>query len=202
METLKRVFEVVRTDVLEWDAGGAIPQIGRPVSKDVVRIDPRLSDAWRTIVPRSSHRAVAAFRRRADIGYLAVADGEFAGWVWLSRTSHRDPWSGLRIRLAPDEAYSYALSVPEKFRPEGVAAALMAHLLSDVRADSKVTRVYGWVDRRNRQSAVLLRMIFGFRPIQTLIRVHLVRRLGAQVPFTARPPYGPMSRRGRHADSS
>lgn len=202
LETLKRVLEIVRTDVLEWDTSGAIPQIRQPVAIEVVHVDPRSSDAWRAIVPRSSHRTVAAFSRRSDTGYLAVADGEFAGWIWLSRTSHRDPWSGLRIRLAPGEVYSYALSVPEKFRPRGVAAALIAQLLSDVRADSEVKRVYGWVDRRNRKSAFLLRMVFGYKPIQTLLRVHFLRRWGGQVPFSDRPPYGPLSRRGRHSVSA
>ncbi len=202
VDLLKRVFEVVETDVLERDANAAIPHVMQPRSAGVDRIDPRQSDTWQAVVPRSSHRAVAAFRRRSDTGYLAVANGEFAGWIWVSRRTHRDPWSGLRIRLGPDEAYSYALWVPEKFRPDGVAAALVAQLLSDIRADPGISRVYGWVDRRNRESALLLRMVFGFKLTQTLRRVHVLRRVGGQVPFSARPPYGPMSRRGRHSESA
>jgi RimJ/RimL family protein N-acetyltransferase len=106
----------------------------------------------------------------------------------------------LRIRLAADEAYAYALWVKPELRPAGIATVVMAALLEEAQTDTSLSRVYGWVDRPNRQSAVLLRMVFGFTQVQSIKRLHLARRFGRQLPFSAEPSFGPLSRRGRHAE--
>jgi hypothetical protein len=129
---------------------------------------------------------------------VATVDDRFAGWMWLSRTSHRDPWSGLHIRLAPDEAYAYAMRAEKADRHLGIAAVLVSRLLSDVRGDRAISRVYGWVDRRNRESQTLLRMMFGFKQVQRVRRLRTLR-IGWQVPWSDDPKFGPVSRVGRHS---
>jgi RimJ/RimL family protein N-acetyltransferase len=105
------------------------------------------------------------------------------------------PWSGLRIRLVPDEAYSYALWVEPEYRPGGVAAALVAAMLAGVQAETSIRVVYGWIDEHNRESQTLLRLIFGFSQVQRVKRVHVLRRVGWKLPRSDDPPLGPLSKR-------
>jgi hypothetical protein len=68
-----------------------------------------------------------------------------------------------------------------------------------VQNDSALSRVYGWVDQRNREAQVLYRMMFGFTQVQRVRRVHLLRRVGFQLPGSDDPKFGPVSRAGRHS---
>lgn len=191
---LGRIAEVVATDLLVRDAAGPVrPRQAR------VALELRPLTGWeqRDLVPRDRHSRVRAFLARGDEGFIGLVDGRFAGWVWLSRVSHRDPYSGLRIRLAPDEAYAYALWIAPEDRPHGVAAVLMTAMLTAVATDPALTRVYGWVDQRNRESEVLLRLL-GFERAQEVRRLHLLHRFGRALPGSAQPPFGPLSRDGRH----
>jgi GNAT superfamily N-acetyltransferase len=193
-----RVFEILDTDMLEWDAGAGIPESSRS-DTEVMRIEPDGKEEWRELVPRPRHNAIDWSLTRADVAYVAFVGGRFAGWVWLSRSPYRRyPGSGLKVRLAPDEAYTYGLWVDAPYRPRGVAVSLMARVLSDVKNDPGITRVYGWVDRRNRPSDVMLRVVFGFKQAQRIKRLNFMRRWGCQLPLSARPAYGPFSRAGRH----
>jgi GNAT superfamily N-acetyltransferase len=195
----QHLFEVVPVEVLERETERPLPELK---TIPALRIEPLTSarpGTWRELVPKSQWRAVERFLAREDRGYVAAVEGNYAGRIWVSRTSHRDPWSGLRIRLAPDEAYTYAMQVAPPYRQLGVAAALVARMLADVRDEGGVSRIYGWVDVRNRESLVLLRVVFGFRPVQTAKRAHLVRRIGWQVRGSEQPHFGPLSQIGRHS---
>jgi GNAT superfamily N-acetyltransferase len=189
----RRIFEVVGVDVVAWDATRKVPS---PRLRDDVSVE-RLEDV--ALLSPKQQAQVRSFLARGDEGYVAVRDGRLAGWVWLSRTTHRDPWSGLWIRLAPDEAYSYALWVEPESRPSGAAAGLMAAMLRDVQRDADVTRVYGWIDEGNRASQTLLRVVFGFAQVQRVRRVHVLRRIGFKLPRSDDPPFGPLSASGRHS---
>ena len=193
---LGRVFEVVKTDILVWEVR-ALPAMPRTaVDLRIVEIDAGAD--WQAVVPRERWSTVRSFfARRDDTGFLAFDGQRFAGWIWLSRTTHRDPWSGLHIRLASDEAYAYALWVEPDHRPKGTGRALMVSMLAAVAGDPSLTRVYGWVDQRNRESQMLLRLL-GFKQVQVVRRAQLLHRRGGQVPRSSRPPYGPVSRAGRH----
>jgi len=171
------------------------PRVGGEVR--IQRCSAAEGDSWESLVPPHRRGNVQTFLARGDAGYLAGVDGRLAGWIWLSRVTHRDPWSGLRIRLGPDEAYAYALWVDPEHRPKGVAAALVVSLLREVRDDPTLTRVYGWVDKRNRESQVLLRLL-GFVQVQHVKRVHVLHRIGRQLPRSDRPRFGPLSAAGRH----
>jgi ribosomal protein S18 acetylase RimI-like enzyme len=194
---LRRLVEVLDTDVLVWERDQAIPapKTHESVAVSVARGEPA---GWVSELDRSRRRTARCFLSRGDEAYLARAAGEFAGWVWSSRVTHRDRWSGLRIRLAPDEAYTYALWVDARYRPLGIGPALMAAVLSDIQADPAITRAYGWVDRRNRESQLLLRMVFGFRHAQSVRRIQVLRT-GCQLPRSDVPPFGPLSRSGYHS---
>jgi ribosomal protein S18 acetylase RimI-like enzyme len=139
-------------------------------------------------------RQVPAAVARGDVAYVATADGQVAGWIWLSRVSHRDQWSGLRFSLAPAECYAYDLWSLPRYRTLGVGAFLLAGLLQDLAEDPTLQWVYGYVDRANTRSQLLLRMVFGFRTVQAVKHFCLLDSRGWQVPFTDRPPGGPCSR--------
>lgn len=184
-------------DVLEWRSSTEIPS---PTEAEGVAIRPLSPEdlGARDLVPKSRSKAVDSFLSRGDQGYVATVGDRFAGWVWLTRVSHRDPWSGLHIRIAPDEAYTYAMRVEKPDRELGIAGVLMSRLLSDVRSDPAITRVYGWVDRRNREMQLMLRMMYGFTQVQGVWRASVVR-IGWQVPWSDNPKFGPLSRVGRHS---
>ena len=140
-------------------------------------------------------KQIPATVARGDVAYLATVEDQAVGWVWLSRVSHRDRWSGLRFRLTAAECYAYDLwSLPE-YRPLGVGAFLMAGLLRDLAEDPTLESVYGYVDRANARNQLLLRMVFGFRTVQVVKHLSVLNARGWQIPMTDRPPRGPCSRR-------
>jgi GNAT superfamily N-acetyltransferase len=188
---------VIPVDVLEWRSNTEIPS---PTAAEGVAISclSREDLAARDVVPKSRSKALDSFLSRGDQGYVATVGDRFSGWVWLTRVSHRDPWSGLHIRLARDEAYAYAMRVEKADRELGVAGVLMSRLLSDVRNDQAISRVYAWVDRRNREMQLMLRMMYGFTQVQRVWRVS-APRIGWQVPGSDKPRFGPVSRVGRHS---
>jgi ribosomal protein S18 acetylase RimI-like enzyme len=169
------------------------------VEDGAIRVLARGRTATREVLPSSYAKTAKRFLRRGDRGHVATVSGSFAGWMWLSRTSHRDPWSGLRFRLAPDEAYVYSMWVEPEFRPLGVGAMLMASQLSEVQRAGEVSRVYGWVDSPNREMQLLIRMVFGFEQVQTVRRARLLHMIGLQLPGTDEPKSGPVSGSGRHS---
>ena len=185
--------------MMMWDTARPLRTPRARVEMEVRRLLAGDDESWRPLVPRERWGRARAFFARDDVGFVALVDGRFAGWVWLSRVTHRDPYSGLLIRLAPDEGYAYALWVEPELRPHGVAGVLMTTMLAHARDIERLTRVYGWVDKRNRESQMLLRML-GFVSIQTARRVHVLHRMGRALPRSAQPPYGPLSRAGRHQD--
>lgn len=197
LELSRRLLEVVDTDVLERDLSGTPvrPPVPSPGVR-VVRTDG--NDHSATALRPEQQRHVAPFLRRGDTGLLAVHEDEAVGWIWLSRVSHRDPWSGLRIHLAPDEGYAYDLWTEPGLRHLLLGQALVGSLLAHAQADLGLSRVYGWVDNRNRGSEVLLRLL-GFIDAQSVQRVHVLRRVGWMRRGSDRPPYGPLSRHGRHS---
>jgi hypothetical protein len=188
---------VIPVDVLEWRSGTEIPS---PTQAEGVAIRPLSPEdlGARDVLPESRLKPLDSFLARGDQGYVATVRDRFAGWVWLTRVSHRDPWSGLHIRIARDEAYTYAMSVEKPDRELGVAGVLMSRLLSDVRGDPAISRVYGWVDRRNREMQLMLRMMYGFTQVQGVWRAS-APRIGLQVPWSDKPKFGPVSRVGRHS---
>ena len=191
--TRERLVEVVRVDVLVWEPVRVLREPRTRVPVDLHRLTAQTAAEWRSRVPTERHRDLDAFLARGDSGHLALVAGEYAGWIWLSRVSHRDPWSGLRIHLAADEAYAYAMFVEPEQRPNGVAAVLMTAMLSEVRDDPGLARVFGWVDQGNRESQMMMRML-GFKPVQQVKRLHLLGRFGFQVPRSDSPRRGPVSR--------
>lgn len=155
-----------------------------------------VAQGWRDVVPQRQRAPVRTFQSRGDVGYVARVDGRFVGEIWLSRITHRDPYSGLLIRLAADEAYAYALWVDPEVRPQGVGAVLMLTMLGNVRDDPSVTRVYGWVDARNRRSQVLMRLL-GFTQVQSVSGCCAASAGRSRAPPSR--PTAPLSPAGRHA---
>jgi GNAT superfamily N-acetyltransferase len=195
---VERVVEVVEVDLLVWEAEKEPRRPQAQVPLEFRRVDARSLPELRALVPARLYADAERFVGREDRGFAAVTgDGAFAGWVWMSRRPHRDPWSGLTIRLAPDEAYGYALWTPPELRPKGVARALMITMLHEVYADPSLARLYGWVDRRNRESAMLHRLL-GFKDVQEVKRARVLNRFGMKVPRSDRPRFGPLSKDGRH----
>ncbi len=188
----RRLADVATADVLQRDLAQPVRAYEASPRLRIVAVD--TSGDWKTVIPEQSWTHVRRALQREDRGWYAVVDGEFAGWLWVSRVSHRDPWSGIRIWLRPDEAYAYGLLALPQFRSDGVGAVLFATVLRQLQGDGDVRVVYGWVDRDNRPSQLLLRMLFGFTELQQVSYARVLQRWGMQLPRSARPVGGPVSR--------
>jgi hypothetical protein len=195
----QHLVEVVPVDVVEREVQKPLPTPKPIAGAQIRRVSLTQAEERRDLFPRQRWAAVEECLERGDEGYLAVIDGSAVARIWVTRVSHRDPDSGIHIRLAPDEAYTYALAADVAYRRHGTAAAVVAAMLSDLQKESEIERVYGWIEARNRESQALLRMMFGFAQVQTVNYARLLRRLGWQVPGSDRPSFGPVSRAGRHS---
>lgn len=193
---LRRIAAVHSVDIVRRPTDQAPPAVRVGASFVLHRAtsadDPLLVRAPISIRRR---RQVPDTVARGDVAYLATVADQVVGWIWLSRVSHRDRWSGLRFRLAPAECYAYDLwSLPE-YRAKGVGAFLMAGLLRDLAEETTLEWVYGYIDRSNAPNQTLLRMVFGFRTVQAVKHLSVLNARGWQIPLTDRPPGGPCSRR-------
>ena len=192
---LRRVIALHSVDIVRRETARRPPAVRAGAEFELHRAtsaeDPLLRLAP---VPARRRGQVPAAVARGDVAYVATVDAEVVGWIWLSRVSHRDTWSGLRFRLAPAECYAYDLWSLPRYRTLGVGAFLIAGLLGDLAADTTLRWVYGYVDRANARNQLLLRMVFGFRTVQAVRHLCLLDARGWQVPFTDRPDGGPCSR--------
>ena len=193
----RRTLEVFTDDILERDMSAPPPTpryrttfgLHRATSPD----DPRLA-----VLPGDRRRLAGPRLRRGDVLYIGFAGDEVAAWVWSTKVpAHRAPWSGLRFRLAPNEAYSYDLYAAPAHRHDGAGAFVMAALLSDLHEDPACDRVYTDIGIDNRPSQMLNRMVFGFTDVQRVRCARILDRWGAKVPFSDAPHDGPCSRSGR-----
>lgn len=198
----ERVLEVVSVDVVERDVDKPLPEL-RPIpGAEFRRVTSAEAEESRDLFSGARWATAQEGFARGDEGYLALLEDRIAASVWVSRVTHRDRWSGLRLRLAPDEVYTYGLDADVRYRRLGAGAAVVAALLSDLQREANIRRVYGWIDAGNRESQALLRMVFGFTQVQTVKRARLLDRVGWQVPGSDRPGFGPVSRAGRHSAPS
>lgn len=199
LKGIREPFALRSVDVLErrLDRPTPRPSTGRDFALHVVRSP---HDPWlRKALPEHRWKRAEVNLLRGDVAYVAADGAQVASRVWVSRTSHRDRRTGLRMGLAPDEAYSYDVQAAPAYRALGAGAFVMSQLLQDLTDVPDVDRVYGLVDQHNRASQMLLRMVFGFTMLQT-VKYLRVLAWGWQVPFTDEPAFGPCSSRGRYSE--
>lgn len=190
-----RLLSLRRIDIVQRPMARPVPVVRTKRDFDVVAV----SD------PASPHVAalLAAGRTGApenlasgDVGFVAFDGGILAGWIWFTRRSHVDPYGGIRMNLQPHEGYTYDLYADPRYRPDGVAALLVQAMLRHVAEHhDDVEVVYSYVRESNRESQVLLRMMFGFTSCQKATSVRVLNHFGCQMPFRTTPSGGPSSRR-------
>jgi RimJ/RimL family protein N-acetyltransferase len=152
----------------------------------------------RQALPADRIRFQADRERRGDICFVALLEQKPVGWLFLARATHRDPWSGLKVRLATDEIYCYDLWINSSQRRGGVARYLTQTMVRWCASQPDLSRVYAWVDRENRASQKLCKDVLGFVDCQHVSYARILNRYGVAIPFSDRPRFGPFSRRGRH----
>ncbi|MGB8650063.1 MAG: GNAT family N-acetyltransferase [Mycobacteriales bacterium] len=163
----------------------------------VLRLLLRIPSVDRRLRARRVARRAARLAK-GDVAYVATAGQAVAAWAWVSRLpSLRCRWSGLRFTLHSDEAYLYDLWSFPSFRTAGAGAVVMRGLLEDLHRQGEVKRVYGYVERENRPSQVLHRIVLGFEQVQQVKDIRVLSRVAWQLPFTDRPSVGPCSRPAR-----
>src|SRR5215213_284807 len=81
---LGRVFEIVHTDMMMWDAARPLRAPSARVEVDVSRIRAADEAEWQRLLPPERQTRAREFFERDDIGFVAHVDGRFVGWVWLS----------------------------------------------------------------------------------------------------------------------
>jgi L-amino acid N-acyltransferase YncA len=187
---VKRGVYMLAFDVLVCDLSRPLPTMRPHGDVDVRRIAGEEPSWWEEHVKPARVAAIRAALADGDVGHVALVQEKIVAEVWATRLTKGD----VRIRLGCDEAYSYGLTSDEAHRALGTASAVMSALLTDLQQQG-TARVYGWVDRRNRPSQVLLRTRFGFRQVQRARRVRVLRRWGFVVPGSRTPAQGPLADR-------
>lgn len=130
-----------------------------------------------------------------DRAYIALSDDDIVGWSWIAFRSHRDPSTGLRIRLDPGDAYSYDSWVHAEHRKNRVFQFLFSSIYDDLRLHHDKKRMVGYVLIGN-EGALKASAPYGLSEVQTVRTVHALGRWGLQLPFSDRPRRGPCSRQG------
>lgn len=185
---VKRTFYVLSFDLLVRDLTTGAPSSTLHHRDLEIRLMASGEPPWWEDVFSGRRRAqVRTVLADGDIGCAALLDGRVVGEAWSTRITKGD----VRVRLAPDEAYTYGLMTDERYRNMGTAIALKAGLLQALAARG-VTRVYTYVDRRNGPSQALSRRLLGFEQVQQARRVRAFRRWGFVVPGSADPTDGPL----------
>ncbi|HET8672118.1 MAG TPA: GNAT family N-acetyltransferase [Thermoleophilaceae bacterium] len=189
-------------DILEIDVSGdpdeRFPKLDPPAGVTTQVFEDLADAALTRALPPDRLRLLPERRRRGDVFVVVFVDGEPAGWVALARQSHRDPWSGLRVRLASDEIYAYDLWVHAHYRRSGAARYLAQETLRYAAADPVPKVILCWTDEDNVASQTLMRKVLGLTQVQKARYARVFDRFGVPVPFSDRPRFGPFSRRGRH----
>jgi RimJ/RimL family protein N-acetyltransferase len=193
------LLDVMTVDVVERDLNKPLPALKPIAGAQMRRVSPGQSEGWREFLPRDQWEIAEGCLADGHQAYFVMLDGDLAARILVSRTSYRGTRFGLHIRLAPDEAYLHGAEVYMPYRRRGVGAAVVAAVLSDLRADPTLKRVYGWIDRDNREQQALLRIVFGFTQVQTVKRALLLSRVTWQVAGSDHPRFGPVSRFGWHS---
>lgn len=199
----RRPLSLHAVDVLEIDV--SVPErfpTCQPPPGMSVRVFERLDDsALSDALPPDRLRLLEERAARGDVYLVAFVESRTAGWVTVARSSHRDPWSGLRVRLAPDEIYVYDLWIHPRYRRSGIALHLSRATLRYAADDPALSWLLCWADEDNVASQRLMRDVLGLSPLQKVRYARIADRVGARVPFSDTPRYGPFSRRGRHRNA-
>jgi GNAT superfamily N-acetyltransferase len=155
--------------------------------------DPLLDDLDSDLFDHAYYRKCLA---RGDFG-LAVLDGpKCAGRTWVTTTSHRDAYTGLRITLGPGEAFSFGSWVEPSYRRLGAASVLLGSAWVEANRDG-ATVFYGAVESGNKPMQKV-GLPLGWSKNEDVVFVRILNRLGLQVPFSVRPRTGPLAPRRRY----
>jgi len=134
---------------------------------------------------------VRAALARGD-GVNVVTDrGLFVGRSTISFSTFREPFMGVKVHLAPGEAWvGESYTVPE-FRRRGVGAFRSAAMMANL-ASLGFTRVYASVEDWNAASRGMSAQS-GFRYVQDFRFMRVLRRWGLPVPRSVTPRVAPLA---------
>lgn len=173
--------------------GGPLDSADGERQSPLIELANRIGPLRRAMQSRRVRRQAARFAR-GDVAYVASHGHEVAAWAWVSQEPQiRCTWSGLRFRLLPDEAYLYDLWCFPPYRHSGAGAFVMRGLLRDLHDRGLAERAYGYVQRDNRSSQVLHRLVLGFEQVQVVRSFRLLSHWAWQLRGSGQPSDGPCS---------
>lgn len=146
----------------------------------------------RRVLPQDRLELLHERMSRGHECHVVLVDGEPVGWCWFARRSHRDGWSGLRVKLRPGEVYFYDLFVDPDRRRGGLALTIGRALLLGLSEEPSIRVAYCWVEQYNTPSQRLLREVLGFTQLGTVRYARLFDRYGVTIPFGKSPRSGPI----------
>lgn len=193
-----RVFSTVRTDM--WcralvDLPPRQPRHdGVTFAVVAAATDPLVSSV---VDPAFAPLCEEAFAR-GDVLHLAVGDGAVLAWRAVTLQSHVESDLGLRIRLAPGEAYSYALWVDPDMRGRHVGEFLVVESLHAMAATLSAKTALLAIDRHNTPASGLMSKL-GYHPVDSVRCVRVLGH-GHELAFTrthSSAGWSPTSRKSR-----
>lgn len=146
-----------------------------------------------------AEKAIGAGRWRV---LIALKDGEPVGRIWETHGSERGLFDGIpRVHLNDDESFMFDLFVTREYRRSGVAATMADYFFKLYPVGGKEQFIYGFISYENAPS-ILWHHSVGFQIAQTMNYLAIGPHIKWKLPFSEMPRFGPMSKKGRHTDSS
>ena len=183
----RRVLDVQRARVLTLSLEPGSRKTPRPTSE--VRITRHVGDEsdddWRVAFGADRAESLRQQLSRGDACYAAWTGNSLASYLWISRTPHRDPYSGIRINLQPGEAYIYDVRTAVYAQRTGLARLLIERALAEMESTG-ISAVHAVVDTWNTASLRLFES-FGFESSGSVSSARILGRYALQIPATARP---------------
>lgn len=166
--------------------------------KKVTRADdPHLAQ----VEPRWRLRSAARDFARGAYCLLAIDGDRTVGEAWTAtQTTSMNPFRGEPwIRLAGDEEYFHSLWVDPACRRRGIALGLAVEYMEQLLVDGETRWVHVAVHEDNEASIGLATLLLPMWESQRCTVLRIGPRFCIKVPFTEKPRFGPLSRRGRHS---
>ncbi len=148
------------------------------LDKTLPPIRPRLAATFRRLGPESISVLASALegdmaaevRKRFETGrrcYTAWVDGRLAAYGWVSFDEEFIGELSLRLRLLPGEAYIWDCATLPVYRQQGLFAALLVYIVSELQADP-LCRVWIGANQENLASQRGIARA-GFRRVADLV---------------------------------
>lgn len=143
--------------------GNVVPRVPATFQRIGPEATPLLTQAMERNDPAEVYQRFATGR----CCYVALVDGKYAAYGWVSFDKEKIGEFGLHIRLASGEAYIWDCATLPTYRGQRLYPALLTYMISELRAEG-LSRIWIGADADNVASQTGMALA-GFQPIADIV---------------------------------